>query len=95
MFDSSIGAAGGANGELQLVTLADQARPPADLALSFVEMRQRVEQLDEFYRGVMQRGTDYDLIPGTPEANAAPAGRAAPRRDLRVSSHLRGAAGLD
>jgi hypothetical protein len=51
----------------RLVQLADRARQPADLALSFAEMRQRVEQLDAFYRGVMQRGTDYDLIPGTPK----------------------------
>jgi hypothetical protein len=51
----------------QLLELADRARPPADLALSFAELRQRVEQLDAFYRGVMQRGTDYDLIPGTPK----------------------------
>ncbi|MDP8922591.1 MAG: hypothetical protein M3O34_06900 [Chloroflexota bacterium] len=51
----------------QLIELAERVRPPADLALSFAEMRRRVEQLDEFYRGVMQRGTDYDLIPGTPK----------------------------
>jgi hypothetical protein len=51
----------------QLIELAERVRPPADLALSFAEMRQRVEQLDAFYRGVMQRGTDYDLIPGTPK----------------------------
>src|SRR5687767_11021203 len=66
MFDSTVGAAGG-DGGVQLIALAEPARPPADLALSFAEMRQRVEQLDEFYRGVMQRGTDYDLIPGTPK----------------------------
>jgi hypothetical protein len=49
------------------IALAAPAQPPADMALSFSEMRQRVEQLDAFYRGVMQRGTDYDLIPGTPK----------------------------
>ena len=49
------------------VALAAPTQPPADMALSFSEMRQRVEQLDAFYRGVMQRGTDYDVIPGTPK----------------------------
>jgi len=67
MFDTMAEAAGGVDGGVQLIALAEQARPPADLALSFAEMRQRVEQLDEFYRGVMQRGTDYDLIAGTPK----------------------------
>ena len=66
MFDSASESAG-VDGGVQLISLAEQPRPPADLALSFAEMRQRVEQLDAFYRGVMQRGTDYDLIPGTPK----------------------------
>src|SRR5688572_20597625 len=36
-------------------------------ALTFAEMRQRVEALNEFYKGVMQEGTDYGVIPGTPK----------------------------
>lgn len=47
--------------------LAEVDRPRAGMALSFAEMRIRVQQLDEFYRGVMQKGTDYDVIPGTPK----------------------------
>lgn len=35
------------------------------IMLSFEEVRDRVRQLDEFYKGAMQRGTDYDVIPGT------------------------------
>ena len=67
MFETVSETGDGAGRGGQLVELADRARPAADLALSFAEMRQRVEQLDAFYRGVMQRGTDYDLIPGTPK----------------------------
>jgi hypothetical protein len=67
MFEAVPEAGGEAGRGGQLIELAERARPPADIALSFAEMRQRVEQLDEFYRGVMQRGTDYDLIPGTPK----------------------------
>lgn len=39
----------------------------AGLAMSFDEMRHRVRLLDQFYRDVMQPGTDYDVIPGTPK----------------------------
>jgi hypothetical protein len=67
MFETVPEAGGEAGRGGQLIELAERARPPADIALSFAEMRRRVEQLDEFYRGVMQRGTDYDLIPGTPK----------------------------
>ena len=67
MFDTAPAESGGKGGGGQLIELAERTRPPADLALSFAELRQRVEQLDAFYRGVMQRGTDYDLIPGTPK----------------------------
>src|ERR671927_1305732 len=67
MFETVTGGGDRRDGAGQLVALAEPTRPPAELALSFAEMRQRVEQLDEFYRGVMQRGTDYDLIPGTPK----------------------------
>lgn len=38
-------------------------RPSA--AYTLAEMRERVEALDAFYRGLMQHGTDYDEIPGT------------------------------
>lgn len=37
----------------------------AATALTLVEMRERVEQLDGFYRGLMQKDTDYGEIPGT------------------------------
>ena len=37
----------------------------ASTAYTLVEMRERVEQLDAFYRGLMQEGTDYGKIPGT------------------------------
>lgn len=40
-------------------------RPSSGLALSFAEMRMRVTELDQFYRDVMQEGTDYGKIPGT------------------------------
>jgi hypothetical protein len=40
-------------------------RPSSGLALSFGEMTARVAQLDQFYRDVMQEGTDYGVIPGT------------------------------
>jgi hypothetical protein len=40
-------------------------RPSSGLALSFAEMTMRVAQLDQFYREVMQDGTDYGKIPGT------------------------------
>jgi hypothetical protein len=40
-------------------------RPTSGLALSFAEMTMRVAQLDQFYRDVMQDGTDYGKIPGT------------------------------
>ena len=40
-------------------------RPSSGLALSFAEMTMRVRQLDQFYREVMQEGTDYGKIPGT------------------------------
>lgn len=43
----------------------DAARVSSGLALSFGEMALRVRQLDEFYRDVMQDGTDYGVIPGT------------------------------
>ncbi len=39
----------------------------AGLAMSFQDMRQRVQLLDQFYKDVMQVGTDYDVIPGTPK----------------------------
>lgn len=45
--------------------VAEVARPSSGLALSFAEMTMRVRQLDEFYRDVMQDGTDYGVIPGT------------------------------
>lgn len=41
------------------------ARPTSGLALSFGEMTMRVAQVDQFYRDVMQDGTDYGKIPGT------------------------------
>lgn len=37
----------------------------ASTAFTLVEMRERVEALDSFYRGLMQEGTDYGKIPGT------------------------------
>lgn len=37
----------------------------ASTAYTLVEMRERVEQLDAFYRGLMQEGTDFGKIPGT------------------------------
>jgi hypothetical protein len=43
----------------------DAVRPSSGLALSFTEMTLRVAQLDQFYRQVMQEGTDYGKIPGT------------------------------
>lgn len=46
-------------------SVAEIARPSSGLALSFAEMTMRVRQLDEFYRDVMQDGTDYGVIPGT------------------------------
>jgi hypothetical protein len=67
MFETATESARVDGESIQLVSLAGADCPPADIALSFAQMRQRVEQLDEFYRGVMQRGTDYDLIPGTPK----------------------------
>lgn len=45
--------------------LAMPERPTSGLALSFAEMTMRVAQLDQFYREVMQEGTDYGKIPGT------------------------------
>lgn len=39
----------------------------AGLAMSFEAMRARVLAINEFYKGVMQQGTDYDTIPGTPK----------------------------
>lgn len=51
--------------ELQVVpTQAMAERPSSGLALSFQEMAMRVAQLDQFYRDVMQDGTDYGKIPG-------------------------------
>src|SRR6187549_1081776 len=67
MFEIANEAAGVSAESGQVMALAAPVQPPADMALSFSEMRQRVEQLDAFYRGVMQRGTDYDVIPGTPK----------------------------
>lgn len=46
-------------------TVTEIARPSSGLALSFAEMTMRVAQLDQFYREVMQEGTDYGKIPGT------------------------------
>jgi hypothetical protein len=46
-------------------TVIEAVRPSSGLALSFGEMAMRVRQLDEFYRDVMQEGTDYGVIPGT------------------------------
>lgn len=40
-------------------------RPSSGLALSFSEMTMRVAQVDQFYREVMQEGTDFGKIPGT------------------------------
>lgn len=40
-------------------------RPSSGLALSFGEMTMRVAQLDQFYREVMQEGTDFGKIPDT------------------------------
>ncbi len=37
----------------------------ASTAYTLIEMRERVEQLDAFYRGLMQEGTDFGKIPGT------------------------------
>lgn len=53
--------------ELQVVPTnqAMAERPTSGLALSFQEMTMRVQQLDQFYREVMQDGTDYGKIPGT------------------------------
>lgn len=50
------------NGEL---ALRNDTGP--GFALSFREMRERVIALNEFYQGVMQEGTDYGVIPGTPK----------------------------
>lgn len=49
--------------EASVVALPE--RPSSGLALSFAEMTMRVAQLDQFYREVMQEGTDYGKIPGT------------------------------
>lgn len=43
----------------------ETVRPASGLALSFGEMTMRVAQVDQFYREVMQDGTDYGKIPGT------------------------------
>ena len=45
--------------------VVEMARPQSGLALSFAEMTMRVAQVDQFYREVMQDGTDYGVIPGT------------------------------
>jgi hypothetical protein len=47
------------------ITLHEPTR--AGLAMSFDAMKERVLAIDEFYKGVMQQGTDYDTIPGTPK----------------------------
>lgn len=47
------------------ITLHEPTR--AGLAMSFEAMKERVLAIDEFYKGVMQQGTDYDTIPGTPK----------------------------
>lgn len=49
--------------EVNVVAMSE--RPTSGLALSFTEMTMRVAQLDQFYREVMQEGTDYGKIPGT------------------------------
>lgn len=38
-----------------------------DFAMTFEEMGRRVRALDKFYREVMQKGTDFDTLPGTPK----------------------------
>ncbi len=45
--------------------LAIRADSDTGLAMSFGQMRARVLALNEFYQGVMQRDTDYGVIPGT------------------------------
>lgn len=46
--------------------VTELARPVAGgLALTFQDMVQRVAMVDQFYREVMQDGTDYGVIPGT------------------------------
>jgi hypothetical protein len=44
-----------------------EPRSGPGFALTFGEMVYRVQELDRFYREVMQQGTDYDTIPGTPK----------------------------
>lgn len=52
------------NGTVAIALREDSA---AGLAMSFAQMRARVKALDEFFKGVMQEGTDYGIIPGTPK----------------------------
>lgn len=39
-------------------------RPLGEMA-SFEEVQHQVKELDKFYKSLMQKGTDYDTIPGT------------------------------
>lgn len=47
------------------IVVAEERPPAMQLAISVQDMRRRVTLLDELYRGVMQKGTDYDEVPGT------------------------------
>lgn len=38
-----------------------------DEVATFEELEKRVKQLGEFYKSLMQKGTDYGVIPGTPK----------------------------
>jgi hypothetical protein len=69
--------------------LALNESPRAGLAMSFDAMKERVLAIDEFYKGVMQQGTDYDTIPGTPKADAPATRRAASGCDLRTGRQVR------
>jgi len=39
-------------------------RPPVEVA-SYDELKAQVQKLDQFYRGLMTKGTDYGEVPGT------------------------------
>lgn len=45
---------------------AVKVRAPVEVA-SFEELSKQTQRLNEFYKGLMQKGTDYDTIPGTPK----------------------------
>jgi predicted RNA-binding Zn-ribbon protein involved in translation (DUF1610 family) len=53
------------DGEVIGESTAVATRSENGLAMSFSALATRVRQLDQFYRDVMQDGTDYGTIPGT------------------------------